>query len=99
MVARVLGSSILSAWHTKNMWQVRSRAKIAKKKNPKPYSTSLRPQRSYRALQSLCLGNSLLGDGKQEGGAREGARAEARCGAPRANLAKGACRASARGFS
>lgn len=32
MVARVLGSSILSAWHTKNMWQVRSRAKIAKKK-------------------------------------------------------------------
>lgn len=35
MVARVLGSSILSAWHTKNMWQVRSRAKIAKKKKPK----------------------------------------------------------------
>lgn len=47
MVARVLGSSLLSAWHTKSMWQVRSRAKITKEKKKNPYSTSPRPQRSY----------------------------------------------------
>lgn len=45
MIAPVLGSSILSAWHTKSLWH--TRAKISTKN---PYSTSVRPQRSYRAL-------------------------------------------------
>lgn len=38
MVAPVLGSSIFSAWDTKSMWRVRSRAKTTTKY---PYEKSL----------------------------------------------------------
>lgn len=98
MVAPVLSSSIFSAWDTKSMWQVRSRAKIATKN---PYSTSLKPRRSSRALHlsQIVPGQRSPRRRETEGGAREGARVEVRCRALGANLARGACRASALRFS